>query len=138
MLGSLCHLLQALLYRKNLYSPDSILPDMNILGKWTVCRSFYAACCVNVEVKPCRDNLKNVSGVDRHGKELSQIRRGEVMFLDKTEPDVVSVISLKKIKLWYAIFCVGCWVQLLTQLSYQKKLMENVAVEKTGTGMEEL
>lgn len=51
---------------------------------------------MSIELKLYREQLKNVAGMDRHGKELSQIRKGEVMFLDKTEPAVVSVISLKK------------------------------------------
>lgn len=45
--------------------------------------------------------------MDRHSKELSQIRKGEVMFLEKTEPDVASVISLKKDQalIWYFLCC---------------------------------
>lgn len=63
---------------------------------------------MNIELKPYRENLKNVAGVDEHSKELSQIRKGEVMFLDKTEPDVVSVISLKKDQALICYFL--CWL----------------------------
>lgn len=72
-----------------------------------MCRSFYFASFVSIELKPCKEQLKNVAGMDRHSKELSQIRKGEVMFLEKTEPDVASVISLKKDQalIWYFLCC---------------------------------
>lgn len=58
-------------------------------------------------------NLKNVAGRDRHGKELSQIRKGEVMFM--TRQNLVQYLwyQSEKIKLWCAVFLVVCGVQLL-------------------------
>lgn len=77
--------------------------------------------------------------MDRHGKELSQIRKGEVMFLDKTEPDV-SVISLKKDQalIRYFLCCLlSASAHSIIISKKTLKLMENVVL-KTGTKMEKV
>lgn len=95
---------------------------------------------MNVELKPCRENPKNVAGMVEHGNELSQIRKGEVMFLDKTEPDVVCVTSLKKDQALICCFLCCLLSETVHPIIISKKpldLMENVAVEKTGTVIKE-
>lgn len=69
--------------------------------------------------KKTTESLKNVAGMDRHGKELSQIRKGEVMFLDKTEPGVVSVVLLRKDQALICCF-LCCVLSATAQLLSQK------------------
>jgi len=100
-------------------------------------------CCILCEyrIETIQGKFKNISGMDRYGKELSQIRKGEVMLLDKTEPDVLSVILLKKHQalICYFLCCLLSATAHSVIISKKTlKLMENVAVKKTGTTMEEM
>lgn len=55
------------------------------------------------------------------------------MFLDKTEPEVVIVISLKEALICYFLHCLWCVTAHSIIISKPLELIGNVAVEKTGT-----
>lgn len=104
--GSLHLLLKVLLARKAFLPQNYISQTWIFLGARPEPDDSMISNCVDsfmlhpvwifAELKPCRENLKNAVGMDRHCKDLRQIIKGEVMFLDKIEPDLISVISLKE------------------------------------------
>lgn len=62
--------------------------------------------------KKKKKSLKNAAGMERLCKDVSQIRKGEVMFTDKTEPDLIYMISLIEDEPLICYFL--CWLLNVT------------------------
>lgn len=74
-------------------------------------------CCILLEYlqklcKKKKKSLKNAAGMERLCKDVSQIRKGEVMFTDKTEPDLIYMISLIEDEPLICYFL--CWLLNVT------------------------